>query len=93
MGAEFADQCERYFGSKATSIVGAAGSMFLVNTLALHRGLMPTKKPRLVIWARYGLDPPASLALPVKSARAFSKLADTPRNRYVNRLLFEFDNE
>ena len=43
MGKEFAEEIESKFGGKAIDIVGPAGSMFLVNTMALHRGLMPTK--------------------------------------------------
>ena len=32
-----------------------AGTVFIANTVAIHRGLMPTAKPRLIVWARYGL--------------------------------------
>ncbi len=69
--------------------------MFLVNTLAIHRGLTPTKKPRLMAWARYGMGPNTnSLDLeqgPLAYRQIGSPLEDTPRNRYVNRLLFEFN--
>jgi hypothetical protein len=95
MGAEFAQETERMFGDRIVDIVGNAGSMFLVNTLALHRGLMPTKKPRLLLWARYGLGPTAFSADreqgPLAKRQLPTSLPDTPRNRYVNRLLFQFD--
>jgi hypothetical protein len=96
MGEEFSALCDRFVAHKAANVVGPAGSMFLVNTLALHRGLMPTKKSRLVLWARYGLDPPASLPPPIPVADKQTGLAPfhfpaTPRNRYINRLLFDFD--
>jgi hypothetical protein len=68
--------------------------MFLANTLALHRGLLP-RSPRLMIWARYGLGPNSNSADleqgPLSRSQIVTSLADTPRNRYVNRLMFEFD--
>jgi hypothetical protein len=69
--------------------------MFLVNTLALNRGLVPSSTPRLMLWARYGLGPNTNSAdleqRPLCRAQLATALPDTPRNRYVNRLLFEFD--
>jgi hypothetical protein len=101
LGKEFAKKAEHYFGDKAVNVTGTAGSMFLVNTLALHRGLMPVSKPRLVVWARYGLHPPASIPSPVGSPDR-KRLGDddtpvptnmlgTARDRYINRLIFDFD--
>jgi hypothetical protein len=94
MGPELAEQCERYVRDKIVSLTGGAGSMFLVNTLALHRGLMPTKTPRLMMWARYGLGPTCISADqehgPISTKLVPTSLPDTPRNRYVNRLLLEF---
>jgi hypothetical protein len=95
MGAEFAEQCDRHFAGHAADIVGPAGSMFLVNTMALHRGLMPTRNARLLAWARYGLGPTSISADreqgPLARRQVPTTLSDTPRNRYVNRFLFEFD--
>jgi len=97
MGADFAEECERRFGSHAETLVGPAGSMFLVNTLALHRGLMPTRAPRLLMWARYGLGPTVISADrehgPISRRQIPTALADSPRNRYVNRLLFRFESK
>lgn len=63
----------------------------------MHRGLMPTKKPRLVVWARYGLGPNTnSMDLeqgPLGRFQVPTSLPDTLRNRFVNRLLFEFDRD
>jgi Phytanoyl-CoA dioxygenase (PhyH) len=96
MGEDFSRSCERLFGRTAVSLTGAAGSMFLVNTLALHRGIVPAKTPRLVVWARYGLGPNTnSVDLeqgPLGWWQVPTNMEDTPRNRYVNRLLFDFDS-
>jgi hypothetical protein len=95
MGEEFSARCERLFSEAATELVGPAGSMFLVNTMALHRGLVPSRTSRLVVWARYGLGPNTNSADlergPLGWRLMQTKLEDTPRNRYINRLLFEFD--
>lgn len=94
-GAEFSAACERLFGNSIVNMAGEAGTIFTANTVAIHRGLTPTKSPRLVVWARYGLGPNTnSIDLeqgPLAHAVVANDLPDTPRNRYVNRLLFEFD--
>jgi|LNAP01.1.fsa_nt_gb hypothetical protein len=92
IGAEFSELCNRHMAGKAHSVVGPAGTMFLVNTLALHRGLTPVSQPRLVVWARYGLAPPAELPPPIPMIDQVSplRIPDTPRNRYINRLIFDF---
>jgi hypothetical protein len=93
----FSGTCERAFGPETTNIVGPAGTIFMANTVAAHRGLMPTKKPRLVAWARYGMGPNTNSADleqgPLAHPQVRTALRDTPRNRYVNRLLFEFDRQ
>lgn len=86
---------ERQLGHRIVNVGGPAGTAFLANTLAIHRGLMPTKKPRLVVWARFGLGPNTnSVDLeqgPLGRFQVPTLLPDTLRNRFVNRLLFEFD--
>jgi Fe-S-cluster containining protein len=94
-GAEFSAKCENFLRESIVNIEGAAGTIFTANTIALHRGLVPAKAPRLVVWARYGLGPNTnSVDLeqgPLSHAQVVKSLPDTLRNRYVNRLLFEFD--
>jgi len=94
-GEDFSANCERLFRDSIVDIKGPAGTVFTANTVSIHRGLMPTKTPRLVAWARYGLGPNSnSIDLeqgPLSHHQVFSHLSDTPRNRYINRLLFEFD--
>jgi hypothetical protein len=95
MGEEFSAKCERLFSDAAQLLTGQAGSMYLVNTLALHRGFVPSRTSRLVVWARYGLGPNTNSADlergPLGLRLMQTGLPDTPRNRYINRLLFEFD--
>lgn len=45
----------------ARQVFGPAGTMFLADTRALHRGIRPVSKPRTIAWVRWGVsDPPAS---------------------------------
>lgn len=85
---------EEYPESCAATLTGPAGSMFLVNTLCLHRGLVP-KRPRLMAWARYGLGPNTnSMDLeqgPIGRGQIPCALTGTPEDRYINRLLIDFD--
>ncbi|HTR84265.1 MAG TPA: hypothetical protein VMI56_07280 [Reyranella sp.] len=91
-GVEFSDEIERVFADSIRSIEGPAGTMFLANTLALHRGLVPRKRPRLLIWARYGLGANANSVdyhfAPVARWSVPTTIPDDARHRYVNRLLF-----
>jgi len=94
-GKEFSQDCERLFNESIFNATGPAGTMWLVNTKALHRGLVPRASPRLVVWARYGLGPSVNSADieqgPIARRLIPTALTDTPRNRFVNRLLFDFD--
>jgi len=95
MGQDFSAKCERLFGDDIATATGLSGSMFVVNTIALHRGLVPTRSPRLMIWARFGIGPNTNSADleqgPLSRRQIPTELPDTPRNRYINRLLFEYD--
>ena len=95
LGEDYAHEVERLLGDMAFNIVGPAGTMHLVNTIALHRGLTPINSPRLVMWARYGLGPTINSSDlehgPLSRRLVPTAVQDTPRNRYVNRLLFDFE--
>lgn len=95
MGEELSQACERILDEAVVNVCGAAGTMHLVNTTALHRGLMPLKSPRLVAWARYGLGPTVNSSNrqhgPLAKCLVPTCLVDSPRNRFINRLLFDFD--
>jgi hypothetical protein len=92
---EFSKSCEEMFGPDIATITGRAGTACVANTLTLHRGLVPRLRPRLMVWARYGLGPNTnSIDLqcgPLSRSRLLVKLVDTPRNRFVNRLLLSFE--
>lgn len=94
-GPELSTRCEQVLQDGIRTVTGPAGTMFLVNTLALHRGLVPSRSSRLVLWARYGMGPNTNSADleqgPLCRAQLPTTLPDTPRSRYVNRLLFEFE--
>jgi hypothetical protein len=94
-GEQFSQECERLFNGEIFNAVGPAGTMYLVNTTALHRGLVPVASPRLVLWARYGLGPTCNSSNlehgPIAKRLVPTSLSASPRNRYVNRLLFDFD--
>jgi hypothetical protein len=96
-GKEFSTVCEQHFKDATVNIMGPAGTMFMANTIAIHRGIMPSTTPRLIAWARYGLGPNTnSVDLeqgPLARFQVDAELTDTARNRYVNRLLFECDGE
>jgi len=95
MGEDFSRDVERLLGDSAASLTGKAGEMVLVNTVALHRGLVPTRTSRLVVWARYGLGPNTNFndlqQGPLGPRLVPTKMQDTLRARYINRLLYEFD--
>lgn len=94
-GEALSNKCEQLFKESIFNATGPAGTMWLVNTTALHRGLMPTVSPRLIVWARYGLGPSVNSADieqgPIAKRLIPTALVDTPRNRFINRLLFDFD--
>ncbi len=87
-------QIQREDGS-IISCLGIAGTMWLVNTLALHRGLVPTSSPRLVCWARYGRGPNRNSldkygVAPQALAELPTMMTGTPGERHVNSLLVAF---
>lgn len=94
-GEQFSNNCERLFSGQTFNATGPAGTLWLVNTMALHRGLMPLRSPRLIVCARYGLGPCVnSVDLehgPIARRLLPTSLADTPRNRFINRLVVDFD--
>ena len=97
MGEDFSRACEQHFKNAAAQLTGPAGSMYLVNTVALHRGIVPTRTDRLIVWARYGLGPNTNSADlergPLGIRLVPTKLQGTPREKYINRLLVEFDRK
>jgi len=52
------DEVERDYGTgKARVIAGPPGTSFVADTYGIHKGLVPTARPRLVLQAQYSLLP------------------------------------
>jgi len=79
------------------STLGPAGTAFVADTRALHRGLPPIAAPRLMFWARYGLGPNSNSSDidlptgPIPRRQIPSPIASNHRNRYVARMLVNWD--
>lgn len=79
-----------------TSTLGRAGTAFVADTRALHRGVPPIARSRLMFWARYGLGPNTNssdvdLPLgPVPKRLIAAPIANNHRNRYVTRMLIDW---
>lgn len=94
-GKAFDEDCERQFADRIQTVTGPAGTAFLVNTIALHRGLPPRTKPRLIAWGRYGFGPNINSfdleAGPIAARVIPNKPVSTIKSRYINRLLLNYD--
>lgn len=88
---------ETAFGPRIVSTLGKRGTGFVADTRALHRGFQPRDRRRCIMWARYGLGPNTNSSDvdlvdgPLRVSELGSPLPDTPRHRYVNRLLVRWD--
>ncbi len=71
------------------TITGAAGTCFMANTKALHRGKFP-RKPRLMAWARFGTGRNSNSADLDMKPLPWSEcpLPYSARTEHINRLLF-----
>ena len=54
------DIYDYYFKDQKKELFGSIGSSFLTDAFALHRGVPPQKKPRLILWVSYSLLSEAS---------------------------------
>ncbi len=81
------------FGDLVDTIVGPAGTAFIADTNALHKGVPATKGRRLMAWARYGLYRNSIVPLdeiePIARSRVAGRLQDDSLSRYINRCLIE----
>jgi hypothetical protein len=81
------------FNPEIEPVIGPAGHGVLEDTYGLHKGDVP-KTPRLLGWVRYGLynnvtaynDHPSG---PAPHAVGAGRIPDTPRHKFINRLLVE----
>lgn len=88
---------ESAFGPRIVSTLGKRGTGFVADTRALHRGFQPRDRRRCILWVRFGLGPNTNSSDidlvdgPVPVSALGSPIPDTPRHRYVNRLLVRWD--
>lgn len=77
-------QLDRKYGrERRVRVCGPAGTTFMADTWGVHRGNVPTRKPRLLLQIQYSLLPVLKFAYrpqPIPLAARF--------DRYINRLLF-----
>ena len=90
--AAIADATVDLMDPQIDTVSGPAGTVLLEDTLGLHKGQVP-KAPRLLAWIRYGLyKNNANLTdkiTPVPAHLVAGRVPDTPRHRYINRLIIE----
>ena len=88
---------ETAFGPNVVSTLGKRGTGFVADTRALHRGFQPRDRLRGILWARFGLGPntnSSDLDLvdgPLPASALGAPIPDTPRHRYINRMLVRWD--
>jgi hypothetical protein len=72
---------DRYGASRIASVTGPAGTGFAVDTRGIHKGMVPTQKPRLLMQIQYSL-------LPVYMYRYETPQRTSPGqlDGYINRL-------
>jgi len=51
------DIASRYGAARTSSVIGPAGTGFAVDTRGIHKGMVPTQKPRLLLQIQYSLLP------------------------------------
>lgn len=75
---------ERYGQQKMVRVIGPAGTFFAVDTHGVHKGLLPSSKPRLLLQIQYSL-------LPVYLYRYAPALGPRPAEAdgYINRLFLK----
>lgn len=87
---------EKIFHQQIVDITGKAGSVFLADTYAFHKGMPPKKDPRLVCWIRYGLRKNLTYqndeTTPIPFQLIQKRITDSEKNRYLLRLLTSHEN-
>jgi hypothetical protein len=72
----------KHYGSGRIKIIGQRGTMFMADTSGIHKGEVPTRKPRLMLEVGYSL-------LPIYAFKYTPEVLESVRsiNRYTNRLI------
>jgi hypothetical protein len=83
------------FADRRATVVGSAGSAFLADTFALHRGNPPTAHHRLACWIRFGLLKSKTYVLDrthrIPGSQLSGRLPRGSRMDWVTRLLVDHD--
>lgn len=74
----------RYGQQKMVSVTGPAGTLFAVDTHGVHKGLLPSSTPRLLLQIQYSLLP-----VYMYSYAPTAGLQTDRIDRYINRLLLK----
>jgi len=89
-GYDYSDKSDALLGHLAMVWKGPPGSAILADTYGLHMGIPPAEGERLMVWVRYGLGPNCSSfggGSGTYSELVRSRIPQTERARYINRLL------
>jgi len=78
---------EELLAPLATVWQGPAGSAILADTYGFHMGVPVIEGERLMLWIRYGIGHSTACFSPGYGAILRPRIPQTPRARYVNRLL------
>jgi hypothetical protein len=76
-----AEIMQRYGQDRVVTVTGPAGFAFAVNTHGIHKGTLPSRRPRLMLQIQYSLLPVYIYRYRPLSSRQPAKL-----DRYINRL-------
>ncbi len=86
---------ERLFPKDTVCISGPPGTCTIADTFGIHRGSLPSTKPRLCTWIRYGLYKNDAYMIdktePVPASPFLKRLSDDAHTRYITRLVLDWD--
>jgi|GEM_PF-2052856 len=84
------------FRDRVITFVGPAGTAFLADTFALHRGTPPMAKDRLVCWIRYGVSENTiyhnDRTHPIPAELICNRIQLDDRTNYITRLIIQRNN-
>ena len=87
------DKIQELLGPDTLTVKGQQGTAILTTPAGFHRGLAPSDKPRLMIWARYGMHhnfvSKEDGISPVVLNNSNDRLENSDLIRYVNRLIVD----